>query len=161
MVRHAGRAGPVHLTTTLPATKARVIFNRDETHATLVKRRPLRATERAGAYGPTAEDDELLDAYSRAVIDAVDKVSPAVVNIEVRQTRGQRTRTADPQELQGAGSGFVFAPDGFILTNSHVVHGATSYPGCTLPDGRTSDAYMVGDDPGYRPSGGADRSRPT
>jgi S1-C subfamily serine protease len=104
-------------------------------------------TQRKGSeLTAAAEETELLDAYSRAVVDAVDKVSPAVVNIEVRQTRTQRTRTADPQELQGAGSGFVFAPDGFILTNSHVVHGATRIR-AALPDGRTSDAYMVGDDP--------------
>ena len=92
------------------------------------------------------EDGELLDAYSRAVINAVDKVSPAVVNIEVLQSKGQRTRVQAPREVHGAGSGFVFAPDGFILTNSHVVHGA-AHIRATLPDGRSSDGYMVGDDP--------------
>jgi S1-C subfamily serine protease len=94
---------------------------------------------------PTPGDNELLDAYSRAVVGAVDKVSPAVVNIEVVQVKGQSARTA-PKELQGAGSGFVFAPDGFILTNSHVVHGA-AHIRVALPDGRSSDASMVGDDP--------------
>lgn len=87
----------------------------------------------------------MLDAYSRAVIGAVEKVGPAVVNIEVRQAKGQRRASMSP-ETRGAGSGFVFAPDGFILTNSHVVHGASSIR-VVLPDGRSSDAYTVGDDP--------------
>ncbi len=104
------------------------------------------AQREAAACGPLPDEGELLDAYSRAVINAVDKVSPAVVNIEVRQTKGQRLSSPAPGELQGAGSGFVFAPDGFILTNSHVVHGATSIR-VVLPDGRSSEAYMVGDDP--------------
>jgi S1-C subfamily serine protease len=96
---------------------------------------------------PPPEDDEMLDAYSRAVVGAADKVGPAVVNIEVRQARGQQKRPSSaPGELRGAGSGFVFAPDGFILTNSHVVHGASSIR-VMLSDGRSSDAYMVGDDP--------------
>jgi S1-C subfamily serine protease len=104
------------------------------------------AQREAAAVAPMLEDDELLDAYSRAVVNAVDKVSPAVVNIEVRQTKGQRRSSSVPKDLQGAGSGFVFAPDGFILTNSHVVHGASSIR-VVLPDGRSSDAYTVGDDP--------------
>ncbi len=92
------------------------------------------------------EDSQLLDACSRAVVSAVEKVSPAVVNIEVVQAAPKAARTTAPNELRGAGSGFVFAPDGFILTNSHVVHGATRIR-VALPDGRTSDAYIVGDDP--------------
>ena len=95
---------------------------------------------------PSVDDNELLDDYSRAVIAAVDKVSAAVVNIEVRQAKRRDSTSASLRELQGAGSGFVFAPDGFIITNSHVVHGASSIR-VTLPDGRASEASMVGDDP--------------
>jgi S1-C subfamily serine protease len=95
---------------------------------------------------PLPDDDDLLDAYSRVVTRTVDKVSPAVVNIEVRQGRGQRKRSTTPHEIQGTGSGFVFTPDGFVLTNSHVVHQATQIR-IALSDGRSSDAYIVGDDP--------------
>jgi len=104
------------------------------------------AQRKAPAPTPTPEDNELIDAYSRAVIDAVDKVGPAVVNIEVRQAKGRGPVSSTPKDLQGAGSGFIFAPDGFILTNSHVVHGASSIR-VALPDGRGSGAYTVGDDP--------------
>src|SRR2546429_8092663 len=94
-------------------------------------------------------DVELLDSYSRAVINAVEKVSPSVVYIEVHhQTKGVQGRGSRPQgrENRGSGSGFVFTPDGFILTNSHVVHGATKIE-VTLPDGSTSLADLIGDDP--------------
>ncbi len=98
------------------------------------------------AAAPRTGDEELLDAYSRAVIGAVDKVGPAVVNLEVRQ--GPRRRPSDGQgrERHGSGSGFVFTEDGFILTNSHVVHGATRIE-VTAPDGRQFLADLIGDDP--------------
>ena len=89
-------------------------------------------------------DAHLLDAYSRAVIGAVEKISPAVVNIEVHQSVRSRRR-AEPQERHGGGSGFVFTPDGLILTNSHVVHDASRIE-VTVADGRRFPARIIGDD---------------
>ena len=93
-------------------------------------------------------DDELLDAYSRAVIMAAERVSGSVVNLEVHQPfeRGQATDPRFPQQARGHGSGFIFTPDGFILTNSHVVHNASKIE-VTLTDGHRFQADLVGDDP--------------
>jgi len=96
--------------------------------------------------GSTALDDaSLLDAYSRAVIGAVEKVSPSVVNIDVRQSVGVN-RSGEARERRGGGSGFIFTPDGLILTNSHVVHGASRIE-VTLADGRSFPGTTIGDDP--------------
>jgi len=92
-----------------------------------------------------AGDDSLLDAYSTAVIGAVERMSPSVVNIEVHQSAG-RTRSGEPRERRGGGSGFVFTPDGLILTNSHVVHDAVRI-GVTMADGQRMPATLIGDDP--------------
>jgi S1-C subfamily serine protease len=86
-------------------------------------------------------DDELLDAYSSAVTTVAEKISPCVVNIEVAKWSRSRTHA-----VQAGGSGFVFTPDGFVLTNSHVVSGAKEI-WAKLPDGRAYKAELIGDDP--------------
>jgi S1-C subfamily serine protease len=82
---------------------------------------------------PRVDDDELLDAYSQAVIGAVEAVGPAVVNVH----RGD----------SGAGSGVIFTPDGLVLTNHHVVHGAARVE-VILPEGRAMRADVIGQDGG-------------
>src|SRR6185436_949052 len=82
---------------------------------------------------PRVDDDQLLDAYSQAVIGAVDTVGPAVVNVQ----RGD----------VGAGSGVIFTPDGLVLTNHHVVHGAARVD-VILTDGRALRADVIGQDAG-------------
>ncbi len=91
--------------------------------------------------------DELLDAYSRAVVGASEKASLAVVNIRVEKrmlSRGQRS-SRDPVE-GGSGSGFLISPEGFIITNNHVISGATRCE-VNLQDGRIYDAEIIGRDP--------------
>ena len=88
-------------------------------------------------------DEILLDSYSRTVSSVVEKVRPSVVNIRVQHAN--RKRNGGP-ESGGSGSGFIIAPDGYILTNSHVVHGASKME-VSLADGRVVPAALVGDDP--------------
>src|SRR5919109_872235 len=84
------------------------------------------------------EDQALLDAYSRAVIDVVERVGPTVVRLDVTSDQEQRRG--------GTGSGVIVAPDGLVLTNSHVVGGAARVSATTV-DGRSLTARVVGDDP--------------
>src|SRR4029450_64106 len=93
---------------------------------------------------PSPPDDLLLDAYSRAVIDAVELVAPAVVSVDVRKRGANQGRRSPAQA--GTGSGFVFAADGLILTNSHVVEDSTEID-VLLPDGREHRADLIGQDP--------------
>lgn len=96
---------------------------------------------------PAEEAEAVLDAFSQAVITVADRVGPAVVNISaVRQVTARTARGPMPYEAPSAGSGVVIAPDGYTLTNSHVVHGASRLE-ATLADGRTFPARLVGDDP--------------
>ncbi|MBF2063086.1 MAG: trypsin-like peptidase domain-containing protein [Calothrix sp. C42_A2020_038] len=105
------------------------------------------AHDSSGVGQTPSSDEQLLDAYSQAVISVVQKVSPAVVNIDVqRQVTGRNRNYPYTQELQGNGSGFIFTPDGYILTNSHVVSGASKIE-VTLSDGRNYGAQLIGDDP--------------
>jgi S1-C subfamily serine protease len=126
---------------------------------------PLDPAENASAESARS-DLELLDAYSRAVVGVVDAAGPAVVSVSVR---GRPGRPARP----GEGSGFLVAPDGYVLTNSHVVHGAPSVT-ARLPGGDELAAQVVGDDPAtdlalvrvaagalpFLPMDGATRARP-
>jgi len=96
----------------------------------------LDETERgAASTRPAPDDGPLLDAYSAAVVSAVEAVAPAVAHLEVTFNR-----------RRGSGSGFAFTPDGLLLTNSHVVHGARAIR-ATFADGASRDADLVGDDP--------------
>ena len=88
-------------------------------------------------------DQRLLDAYSQAVVSAAEAVSPAVVKIDVRR---RLSTPLGQREGAGSGSGFIFTPDGLILTNSHVAGGASKLQ-VSLNDGSAMDADLVGDDP--------------
>src|SRR5689334_23952977 len=97
-----------------------------------------RPTPISTARPPFHPDQALLDAYSRAVIDVVERVGPAVVRLDV---------TSDQERRRGGtGSGVIVAPDGLVLTNSHVVGGAARVSATTV-DGRSLTARVVGDDP--------------
>lgn len=92
-----------------------------------------------------ARDAEALDAYSRTIISVVDRIGPAVVQIGVTKVVNA-TPFGGGQLAQGAGSGIIFAPDGYILTNSHVVDGARQVV-VTLADGHDIPGEVIGQDP--------------
>jgi S1-C subfamily serine protease len=118
------------------------VFEEDEPAAMrlLTERQPGNGSGFAGRNDLTS-DYSLLDEYSRTMVGAVDRVAPAVANIEIQQRRKNH-----PHHLGGSGSGFVITPDGFILTNSHVVHRARRIV-VNLSDGRDYPAQLIGDDP--------------
>jgi S1-C subfamily serine protease len=105
---------------------------------------PLSGEDASSSRGRRqADDTALLDAYSQAVVSAADRAGPAVVKIDVKRRVPART---GQREVAGSGSGFLFTPDGLILTNSHVAGGASQIK-VSLPDGQVFDADLVGDDP--------------
>ena len=124
-------------------------FNAGQTWRISVKLIPLNddaglggSRTAAAAQAVSPEDQALLDAYSRAVIDVVDRIGPAVVGLAVRTDKSRG----------GSGSGVVVAPDGLILTNSHVAdaaggRGAAARIAVTTADGLELRARLVGDDP--------------
>lgn len=98
------------------------------------RKAPLLPAEDSRSVG---DESELLDAYSNSVIKAVDRVGPAVVHLQVESSSGGQG---------GSGSGFLLTPDGFVATNSHVIHGASKIR-VRLSDGSSTEAELVGDDP--------------
>lgn len=102
----------------------------------------------AAAPAHADRDLDLLDAYSQAVVQSAETISPSVVFIEVSKvaSAGWNRRSRGQREMHGSGSGFIFTPDGLILTNSHVVHDAGKL-NVTLSDGRRLSASVIGDDP--------------
>jgi len=110
------------------------------------------AANATNAVAPPSGDAELLDSYSRTVTAVAAAASPSVVRIDVEGVKGQNRaqarpgRPRGPNEAMGSGSGFVFTPDGYVLTNSHVVSGAKRIT-VTMLDGRKLSGHLVGDDP--------------
>lgn len=98
----------------------------------------------SGQSDPDADrysiDTPLFDAYSRAVVAVVERVAPAVVSLEIRQRRGRTASAAS-----GSGSGFIVTPDGYVMTNSHVVSGAGSIQVRTAA-GEITEGRVIGED---------------
>lgn len=90
---------------------------------------------------PGGNDSSLLDAYSRTVSGAFQRAHAAVVHLEVKLAKAEGRETG-----LGSGSGFFISPDGYLLTNSHVVHGASEIV-VSLADGRRLGGELIGDDP--------------
>jgi S1-C subfamily serine protease len=105
-----------------------------------------RDEHQASAPAATAADTQALDAYSRAIVGVVNKAGSAVVQIGVaKEVAARGPFGVMPRLAEGAGSGVIFAPDGYIITNAHVVDGARRI-GVTLADGHDLDATLVGAD---------------
>jgi S1-C subfamily serine protease len=102
--------------------------------------------EQRGTAASAAADVEALDAYSKTIISVVNRVGPAVVQVGVRKAVLERSMMGVMRrQAEGAGSGVIFAPDGYILTNSHVVDGANAII-VTLADGQDLPAQVIGAD---------------
>jgi len=107
------------------------------------------ATDLAGESPPTPPgptEEEALDAYSAAVVRAVERAGPAVVSVGMVRPAPDALRRRGLPEVRGVGSGVIITPDGYVLTNSHVVRGAERIE-VRLQDGRTTSARVVGEDP--------------
>src|SRR5258708_32505045 len=103
--------------------------------------------------GISAAETETLDAYSRSIIGVVNSVGPAVVQIGVRKAVMERSMMGVMRrQAEGAGSGVLFAPDGYILTNSHCVNGAASLT-VTLADGQDLTGQAGGEGQGTHVEG--------
>lgn len=130
---HAGELLLIIHTVQANTVKMPRVFSFDASH------QPRRLRSAHSVSGRENDDAALLDAYSRAVVDVVDQIAPAVVNIH---SRGQRHH----HDAVAMGSGVALTPDGYILTNSHVVRGLAQIE-VTLPGDDTMRADIVGDDP--------------
>jgi len=106
----------------------------------------LSEIDRAQRAAASPEGAQVYDAYSRAVIGAVERIGPAVVSLGMARPAPEQLKRRGLPELRGAGSGVIITPDGYILTNSHVVRSAHTIE-VRLQDGRTFPARLVGDDP--------------
>ena len=140
-VGHAGKIPILHL----------ILNNMKRRNATKTALKNVSGTDGIRGLNPRireheAGDGELLDAYSQAVTSAADRVSPSVVYIDVRQSPKSTGPGKLTREVRGSGSGFLITPDGFILTNSHVVQDASRIE-VVLNDGSRYRAEPVGDDP--------------
>ena len=94
---------------------------------------------------PDVDEGEIFDSYSRTVVGVSESVSPSVVKIEIEQ-QGKNIRGRQMPNQTGSGSGFIFTPDGFILTNSHVVHNSGKIS-VVMQSGNRYQAELIGDDP--------------
>jgi S1-C subfamily serine protease len=106
-------------------------------------------SERSDRSDSSRLDAAVLDAYSRTITAVADEASPSVVRIDVEgppPVNPKLGRPGRPEQATGSGSGFVFTPDGYVLTNSHVVSGARRIT-VTMLDGRKLPGHLVGDDP--------------